>query len=85
MKFSKLLKKTAMSKNGTEYRTLNPNIRNKCRQAKVEWLNEKHVEIERMRIIDMAGRHTKIKEITGKETCYLIRCIILKEGTLTIK
>lgn len=41
-------KEKTMPRYGTEYQTLHKEIRNKCRQAKEEWLNEKCAEIERI-------------------------------------
>lgn len=47
--------------NENKYRTLNIEVINKCKQAKVEWLNEKYMEIERMSIVDKASKQKRIK------------------------
>lgn len=49
-----------MPLHGTEYRTLNKNIRKICRQAYNERLNEKYANIEWMIMIDVADIFLKI-------------------------
>lgn len=53
-----------MPRNGTEYRTLDTNFRNKRRQTKYERHGEQFTAIGRMNIKDAAGMHKIIKEIT---------------------
>lgn len=52
-----LMEKKPMLRNGKEYRTLNSEIRNKCRQAKEECIVKKCVEIERMNNIKHAQKN----------------------------
>lgn len=66
--------------NGTEYRTLNTEIRNKCRQTKVKLLNKKCAEIERMSIMDKADMHNRIKEITSTKDMLIDRMHKIKRG-----
>lgn len=59
MSDDKMMKKRqqTMSIYGTEYSKLHKEIRNKYRQAKKEWLDEKCAEIERLNITDKADMH----------------------------
>lgn len=56
------LKLQTMLRQGTEYRILHKQIKNKYKQAKQEWLNEKCTEIE----ILFAFLMLKLIELTGQ-------------------
>lgn len=50
-----------MQRDGTDYRTLNMEIRNKCRQVTEGGVNETCTEIERISIRDKADMNKRIK------------------------
>lgn len=41
-----LMKEQIMSRNDEEYTMINKNIKNKCSQAKDEWINEKYTQVK---------------------------------------
>ena len=69
----------------TEYKTLDKNIKDKCREAKESWLNDKCAEIEQDQRTEPAGMHRKIKDITGHRSCSSTGCIKSKEGTVLVE
>jgi hypothetical protein len=50
-----------------EYNKINKEIRQKCKQAKEIWFNEKFRHIESQSDKDSKSMHNSIKELTGKE------------------
>ena len=65
------------------YRTLDQQIKTKCREATEEWLNTECNEIEQHTRNDPASMHWKIKEISGhRPTAFSSGCIQSKEGNI---
>lgn len=62
-----------MPRNGVKYIRLIKNIRNKCKQSKEQWLNEK------LQNRNVAKMYRNIKEITKQKKCSSARCIKSKE------
>lgn len=53
----KTKRQQTISKNGKEYRNLNPEIKNHCRKTKEGWINGKCAEIKRTCNINRASVH----------------------------
>lgn len=60
-------KVTTMPMNGMEYRTLNTEIKYKCRLAKEEWLNKMCAVIERVGNTNTESMQNRLKEFTGRK------------------
>lgn len=65
-----------MPRNGKEYLTLNTEIKNNCKQAKEEWINEKCAEIEKMSNTNAASVHNRIIYRTKDEPTHRLYKII---------
>lgn len=59
-----------MARDGIEYRILSKNLKNKYKQAEDEQLNKKYIEVESLQVMDIAGMHKTIKEMSGKKTSF---------------
>lgn len=70
-----------MPRQEKEYRTLHKEIRNKCRHAKKEWLDEKCAEIKTVSQI----KQIYINKSTGQKTCSSTGCLKSKDGTLILE
>ena len=73
------------NKESTEYKNVDKQIKNKCKQAKETWINEECEEIERLERTNTALMHEKIKSISGRKTCTSSGCIQSKDGTLIME
>ena len=67
------------------YKTLNTQIKDKCNEAKEQWINEKCKEIENNMTVDSKYMHSKIKDIKGTEGCTASNCIKAKDGNLLME
>jgi len=71
------------NKNNTaEYERLNKEIRNKCNEAKENWLNEKCEEMEKVHQQNSQDMHKKIKEICHTRGSPTSGCIKSKDGDI---
>ena len=64
------------------YKTLNTQIKDKCNEAKEQWINEQCKEIENNLTVDSKYMHSKIKDIKGTKGCTASNCIKAKYGNL---
>ena len=60
------------------YTTLNTQIKDKCNEAKEQWINEQCKEIENNLTVDSKYMHSKIKDIKGTKGCTASNCIKAK-------
>ena len=60
------------------YKTLNTQIKDKCNEAKEQWINEQCKEIENNLTVDSKYMHSKIKDIKGTKGCTASNCIKAK-------
>ncbi|MCH9665805.1 MAG: hypothetical protein K0U41_08180 [Gammaproteobacteria bacterium] len=67
------------------YKSLDKEIKTKCRDAKEEWLSLKCAEIERKKNINPAEMHKNINEIAGQKFCSSSGCIKSKEGNIIME
>ena len=63
------------------YKTLNTQIKDKCNEAKEQWINEQCKEIENNLTVDSKYIHSKIKDI--KELKGALHPIVSKQKTET--
>ena len=61
---------------------LNKAVKKKCNEAKEKWINEQCQEIEQNKHLDSKYMHSKIKEVSGKQSCTSTNCIKSKDGTV---
>lgn len=54
-----------MPRDVIEYRILSKKLKNKYKQAEDEQLNKKYTEVESLQVMDIAGMHKTIKEMSG--------------------
>ena len=62
------------------YKTLNTQIKDKCNEAKEQWINEQCKEIENNLTVDSKYMHSKIKDIKGTKGYTASNCIKAKDG-----
>ena len=67
------------------YKTLNTQIKDKCNEAKEQWINEQCKEIENNLTVDSKYMHSKIKDIKGTKGCTASNCIKAKDGNLLME
>ena len=65
-----------------KYKMLNKEVKKKCNEAKEKWINEQCREIEQNQHLDSKYMHSKIKEVSGKQSCTSTNCIKSKDGTV---
>ena len=67
------------------YKTLNTQIKDKCNEAKEQWINEQCKEIENNLTVDSKYMHSKIKDIKGTKGYTASNCIKAKDGNLLME
>ena len=67
------------------YKTLNTQIKDKCNEAKEQWINEQCKKIENNLTVDSKYMHSKIKDIKGTKGCTASNCIKAKDGNLLME
>ena len=67
------------------YKTLNTQIKDKCNEAKEQWINEQCKEIENNLTVDSKYLLSKIKDIKGTKGCTASNCIKAKDGNLLME
>ena len=67
------------------YKTLHTQIKDKCNEAKEQWINEQCKEIENNLTVDSKYMHSKIKDIKGTKGCTASNCIKAKDGNLLME
>ena len=67
------------------YKTLNTQIKDKCNEAKEQWINEQCKEIENNLTVDSKYMLSKIKDIKGTKGCAASNCIKAKDGNLLME
>ncbi|XP_037779155.1 uncharacterized protein LOC119575579 [Penaeus monodon] len=82
-----LMKKRQMTgkHNSREYKDIDKEIKNKCREAKEAWLSGKCEEIERYKNTDPSSMHRKMKELAGKKSCSSGGCLKAKGRTIILE
>ena len=67
------------------FKTLNTQIKDKCNEAKEQWINEQCKEIENNLTVDSKYMYSKIKDIKGTKGCTASNCIKAKDGNLLME
>ena len=67
------------------YKILNTQIKDKCNEAKEQWINEQCKEIENNLTVDSKYMHSKIKDIKGTKGCTASDCVKAKDGNLLME
>ena len=62
------------------YKTLNTQVKDKCSEAKEQWINEQCKEIENNLTVDSKYMHSKIEDIKRTKGCTASNCIKAKDG-----
>ena len=79
----KLMDKRRQAKcNNENYEAIHKEIRNKCDEAKENWIKEKCKEIELHQRSTPKVMYRNIEEIIGKRTCASTGCLKTKEGSI---
>ena len=79
----KLMDKRRQAKcNNENYEAIHKEIRNKCDEAKENWIKEKCKEIELHQRSTPKVMYRNIEEIIGKRTCSSTGCLKTKEGSI---
>ena len=68
--------------NYENYEAIHKEIRNKCDEAKENWIKEKCKEIELLQRSTPKVMYRNIEEIIGKRTCSSTGCLKTKEGSI---
>ena len=68
--------------NNENYEAIHKEIRNKCDEAKENWIKEKCKEIELHQRSTPKVMYRNIEEIIGKRTCSSTGCLKTKEGSI---
>ena len=68
--------------NNENYEAIHKEIRNKCDEAKENWIKEKCKEIELHQRSTPKVMYRNIEEIIGKRTCASTGCLKTKEGSI---
>ena len=68
--------------NNKNYEAIHKEIRNKCDEAKENWIKEKCKEIELHQKSTPKVMYRNIEEIIGKKTCSSTGCLKTKEGNI---
>ena len=67
------------------YKTLNTQTKDKCNEAKVQWINQQCKEMENNLTVDSKYMHSKIKDIKGTKGCTASNCIKAKDENLLME
>ena len=79
----KLMDKRRQAKHNNEnYEAIHKEIRNKCDEAKENWIKEKYKEIELHQRSTPKEMYRNIEEIIGKRTCSSTGCLKTKKGSI---
>ena len=78
-------RQTISERDSDQYKALDREIRNDCRKAKEEWINEQCQEIEKCQTVDPTFLYKKVKTLTRKNFCSSSGCIKAKDGTLIME
>ena len=68
-----------------EYRRVNLNIRNVCRAAKKEYLNQQCEEIEELKNKNIQIMYERVKAVVNKKRWYISRCVKDEDGNVLVE
>ena len=79
------IRQRVRNKDSSHYKTLSIEIRNGCRKAKQEWIDQQCNEIERTKISNPTSMYKNIRRLTGKKICHTSGCIKAKDGSIMVE